>query len=213
MVLDVGTGRGLFSIWFARYGCRVHALDISGEMIELARKNAESMKVKDRILFFLGDAEDLSIFPRETYDWVSCMSTLDHLPDLNKAIAEMAARLRKGSLFLFNYCPPNSFYGIFFRLYVTYISKFYKLGNEGGLVARLYSHSEIEQTLQRHHIAIERRYGLGIFCFPLRPEYEMGMLTGIPRCINRLEEALLPFYKLKILAKRCQLVLCIGRKD
>lgn len=211
-VLDVGTGRGMFSIWFAQHSCQVDALDISSEMLDIARKNAQSIGVKDKINFFLADAEDLSRFSHQSYDMVSCMSTFDHIPDLNLAVGEMADKLKKGGYFLFTYCPANSLHGCLFRLYANYISKYYKLSQEKGLVARLYPHREIEQILSNHNISLERRCGIGLFCLLLRPEFERGIITGIPRWINRLEEHFFPYYKAGFFMKRSQVVVGIGRK-
>jgi Ribosomal protein L11 methyltransferase (PrmA) len=41
LVLDVGTGSGVFSIWAALHGCRVLAIDINKRAIEMACKNAK----------------------------------------------------------------------------------------------------------------------------------------------------------------------------
>ena len=213
-VLDVGTGRGLFAIWFAEYGCQVQALDISREMLDLARTNAENRNVADRVRFSIGDAEDLSSFPEETYDWVSCVATFDHIPDLRRAVGEIAKRLKKGGHFLFSYCPPDSLHGWLFKLYIHYISKFYKLGDkENGLVAHLYSHEEIEHILADHSMIIERRLGIGLLCLLLRPEFERGIITAVPRYFSQLEEWCFPFYRSRFFMKRCQIVVGISTKS
>jgi len=211
-VLDVGTGRGMFSIWFAGQGCQVDALDISSEMLHIARKNAQTAQVQDMVSFSLGDAEDLSGLPQGVYDWVSCMCTFDHIPNLDKAVGQMAGKLKKDGYLLFTYCPTNSFHGCLFRLYANYISKYYKLSQENGLIARLYTHKEIERILSNHNLSLERRYGVGLFCLLLRPEFERGIITAIPRGISRLEEYLVPFYKSSFFAKRCQIIVGFARK-
>ncbi len=213
-VLDVGTGRGLFAIWFAECGCQVQALDISREMLNLARANAENRNVAGKVRFFVGDAEDLSSFPEETYDWVSCMATFDHIPDLGRAVGEMAKRLKQGGRFLFSYCPPDSLHGWLFKLYMNHISKFYRLGSkENGMVARLHSHEEIEHIFAGHAMIIERRLGVGLFCLLLRPEFERGTPTAVPRYLNQLEEQYFPFYESVFFMKRCQIVVGISRKS
>lgn len=62
-IVDVGTGSGVIAICLARQTprCRLQAVDISPEALEVARKNAEDHAVADRIQFSAGDL--LSNFP------------------------------------------------------------------------------------------------------------------------------------------------------
>ena len=57
LVLEIGTGSGAIAIALARHvpGCRVVATDISPEALEVARANARSQGVDDRIEFVEGD--------------------------------------------------------------------------------------------------------------------------------------------------------------
>jgi release factor glutamine methyltransferase len=45
LVLDVGTGSGVFAIWAALHGCRVLGIDINQRAIDMARKNAERNQI------------------------------------------------------------------------------------------------------------------------------------------------------------------------
>lgn len=211
-VLDVGAGRGLFTIWFARQGCQVDAVDISAEMLAVARRNVAAAGVADRVTFHEGDAEDLSRFPEGGYDWVSCMHTFDHIPDLPKGLGSMTARLEKGGSLLFTYCPEEALHGILFRFYARFASRFVRLGMEEKLVARLYRFSRIAELLEGRGIALERMAGVGLTCMFFRPEFERGLLTRLTRGISRLEERLWPFYRSPFLARRCQVFLGLGRR-
>ena len=210
--MDVGTGRGLFTIWFAQQGSQVNAIDISPEMLELAREKAKEMNVEKRITFQLGSAEELLNIPDGSFDLASCMCTFDHIPDLDKAVAAMSRKLKDQGLFLFTYCPYSSLHGKLFRFYAKYISKQYKLSDEEGLVAKLYHHKEIEEVLARHNICIERRLGVGLFCLLLRPQFERNALFAIPRYISKIEEGLIPFYQSDFFVNRSQIVIGLGRK-
>lgn len=57
VIVDVGTGTGCIAIALARArpDATVWAVDISGEALSLARKNAERLGVPDRITFLRGD--------------------------------------------------------------------------------------------------------------------------------------------------------------
>ncbi|MBN2151538.1 MAG: class I SAM-dependent methyltransferase [Candidatus Lokiarchaeota archaeon] len=66
-ILTVGGGTGHFSIPLARRGLRVTHLDISGEMLRVARRNAEGL---DNVTFVEGNATDLKQFPGRAFDLV-----------------------------------------------------------------------------------------------------------------------------------------------
>lgn len=56
-VIDVGTGSGCIAVTLAKYlsDCKLAAIDISSEALEVARKNADQLDVSDKIHFFQGD--------------------------------------------------------------------------------------------------------------------------------------------------------------
>jgi len=211
-VLDVGAGRGLFSIWFAQRGCTVDAVDLSPEMLALAQENAAEARLTARITFHQADAEDLAAFDASGYDLVSCMQTFDHLPHLETAVRQLAARLKPGGRLIFTYVPPASLYGLLYRAYARWGSCFHRLNEEQGLVARMYPNRYIAELLAENGLALEHRYGIGLTCILLRPEFERGLLTAIPRALNRLEERLFPFYRRPLPALLCTHILGIAQK-
>ena len=68
-ILDVGAATGAFSIPLARMGYEVVHLDLSEEMIRLAREKAEGLP---NIRFIKQDAADLSMFGTNEFDVVLC---------------------------------------------------------------------------------------------------------------------------------------------
>jgi 2-polyprenyl-6-hydroxyphenyl methylase/3-demethylubiquinone-9 3-methyltransferase len=86
-VLDVGTGKGRFSIPYAQEQARVVAMDLSAEMLQEACRRARGMGAKPG--FVLGDAEHLP-FPKGAFQIVSCMEMLMHVPDPQAVILEVA---------------------------------------------------------------------------------------------------------------------------
>jgi release factor glutamine methyltransferase len=69
--IDIGTGSGNIPIAFAHEhpGARVTAVDVSAEALELARRNAETHGVLDRIRFVQGNLFE-SVPAGETFDFV-----------------------------------------------------------------------------------------------------------------------------------------------
>ena len=96
-VLDVGTGPGFYAIILAERGYHVTAVDLSGKMLEQARKNAGALA--ERIDFQLMDAQDLA-FPDESFDAVVTRNLTWNLPDPVRAYREWRRVLRPGGAVL-----------------------------------------------------------------------------------------------------------------
>ena len=90
----VGTGKNL------RYyppGCRIIAVDISGEMLNVARKRAAQLSMS--VSFLLTDAEALP-FPDKSFDTVVSSLTTCTFPNPVAALKEMARVCRPGGRIL-----------------------------------------------------------------------------------------------------------------
>lgn len=68
-ILDIGAATGAFSIPLAKMGYDVVHLDLSDEMIRIAKENAEGL---DNIEFIKRNAVNLDIFETDEFDLVLC---------------------------------------------------------------------------------------------------------------------------------------------
>ncbi|MCA1687217.1 MAG: class I SAM-dependent methyltransferase [Actinobacteria bacterium] len=79
-ILDVGCGSGVYSIDFARRGAgRVVGVDFSGNMLKLARQEAEQHRVADRCEFIQADFLELDL--EDKFDISIAMGVFDYVPD------------------------------------------------------------------------------------------------------------------------------------
>lgn len=99
-VLDVGCGQGTQAIRLARAGYQVHGLDLSEELLAVARAAAagESGEVRQRLRFDHGDLLHLGSSFSGRFDAVCCHGVLMYLPSLDDALAALAAAARPGGL-------------------------------------------------------------------------------------------------------------------
>jgi ubiquinone/menaquinone biosynthesis C-methylase UbiE len=97
-VLDVGCGPGTISADFARLVApgQVTGIDLSLEVIELARRNTDGSDVAN-LSFQVGDAYDLA-FADASFDVVYAHQVLQHLSDPVRALREMRRVLVPGGL-------------------------------------------------------------------------------------------------------------------
>ena len=90
-VLEIGCGIGVDSVRFAQSGASVTALDISSNSVALARQNSELHGLSDRMIFKVGDAENLSeCVAQEPYDLIYSFGMLHHTPNPERVINQLA---------------------------------------------------------------------------------------------------------------------------
>jgi 2-polyprenyl-6-hydroxyphenyl methylase / 3-demethylubiquinone-9 3-methyltransferase len=98
-VLDVGCGGGLLCETLARAGAEVTGIDLAPGMIEVARLHAAAQNLN--IDYRLQDAQELSLAAPGTFDIVTCMEMLEHVPHPAATIAALARLVRpQGAVFV-----------------------------------------------------------------------------------------------------------------
>jgi SAM-dependent methyltransferase len=118
-VLDLATGTGITAIAARERGAQVTGLDLTPELLAVAREHAARAGFED-IDFREGDAEALP-FADASFDVV--LSTCGHMfaPDQPKVSAEMARVLRPGGRAVFLAWTPDGGLGGWFRITNRYV--------------------------------------------------------------------------------------------
>ncbi|MGV7194991.1 bifunctional 2-polyprenyl-6-hydroxyphenol methylase/3-demethylubiquinol 3-O-methyltransferase UbiG [Xanthomonas axonopodis] len=98
-VLDVGCGGGLLSESMARLGAQVTAIDLAPELVKVARLH--SLESGVQVNYRVQSVEDLAAEQPGSFDAVTCMEMLEHVPDPTAIIRACASLLKPGGkLFL-----------------------------------------------------------------------------------------------------------------
>jgi 2-polyprenyl-6-hydroxyphenyl methylase / 3-demethylubiquinone-9 3-methyltransferase len=93
-VLDVGCGGGLLSEAMAQAGAEVTAIDLSPELVRIARLHGLESGVK--VDYRQQPVEALAAAEPGSFDVVTCMEMLEHVPDPGAIVAACAALLKPG---------------------------------------------------------------------------------------------------------------------
>jgi len=93
-VVDVGCGGGLLSEAMARTGARVVGLDLAEDLLRVAELHALESNVT--VSYRLESAEQHAADHASSYDVVTCMEMLEHVPDPSAVVAALAQLARPG---------------------------------------------------------------------------------------------------------------------
>ncbi len=93
-VLDVGCGGGLLAEGMVRRGARVTGIDLAPAAIEVARLHAIESGL--HVDYRLASAEELAGAEPGTFDLVTCLELLEHVPDPAALVAALARLVRPG---------------------------------------------------------------------------------------------------------------------
>lgn len=98
MVMDMATGTGDLAIAMAHRikDVRILGIDLSEEMLAVARQKIESEGVSDRIEVKKGDAENLTFVDSETMDAATVAFGVRNFENLEKGLTEIYRTLRTG---------------------------------------------------------------------------------------------------------------------
>lgn len=104
VILDLGCGAGRHSIYLAKKGAFVHAIDFSKEMLKRAERKAKKNMAK--IIFKQYDIMKALPYKNETFEVVLCSLVLNHFKNFKPIFKEVARVLRKRGLFMLSDIHP-----------------------------------------------------------------------------------------------------------
>ena len=104
LVLDLGCGTGKMALELARRGYDMTGVDISAEMLDIAREAAERAGLSDKMLWLLQDITEFELYGTVELA-VSCLDTVNHLTsrrELKKCLSLVHNYLIPDGLFFFD---------------------------------------------------------------------------------------------------------------
>jgi arsenite methyltransferase len=99
IILDVGCGTGSLALRLASSAAHVHGLDLSSEMVRIARGKAAAQNV-DNVTFHVGPFDDSVSFAPESLDGLCAYSLLHLVEDRKSTLALIYGLLKPGGFFI-----------------------------------------------------------------------------------------------------------------
>ena len=97
--LDAGCGVCSHSVRLANRGFKVQAVDCSQSILKEAKLNVKSKGLENRITVNCADILSLP-FRNETFSHILCWGVLMHIPDLERAMAELSRVLKPAGILI-----------------------------------------------------------------------------------------------------------------
>lgn len=100
-VLDVGCNGGSLGVHLLKKDCYVNGIDLVQDLVDKAKRRG--------IYAEQGEAEDLSRYDDNSFDYVLCGEVLEHLFDPFEAVKEAYRVLKPGGKYIISVPHPKSF--------------------------------------------------------------------------------------------------------
>jgi 2-polyprenyl-6-hydroxyphenyl methylase/3-demethylubiquinone-9 3-methyltransferase len=140
-VLDVGCGGGILAEAMARRGARVTGIDLSEKPLRVAQLHL--LESAQQVRYELAAAEDYAERHAGSFDVVTCMELLEHVPDAASTVAACARLLRPGGRVFFSTINRNPKAYLFAVIGAEYVLKLLPRGTHD--YARFIRPSELAQ--------------------------------------------------------------------
>ncbi|MDY0083595.1 MAG: methyltransferase domain-containing protein [Ignavibacteriaceae bacterium] len=161
--LEIGCGTGKNTEWLITKGHKIIAVDLSEEMLTIARNKISN----DNVQFLKADINEDWTFTNEKFDLVVCSLVLEHIENINRIFKLISEHLTENGILYIGELHP-------FKQY---------LGSKAG-----YENEEGKQTVTgfTHHISefISLAKQNGLIITEVKEYFDDGDTTSIPRILT-----------------------------
>ena len=172
-VLDVGCGGGILSEAMAGLGASVTGIDLSDRALQVAELHLLESKVN--VTYRKAAVEALAQEQPATFDVVTCMEVLEHVPQPAEHVAACARLLKPGGRAFFATINRNAKSFLFAIVGAEYILGLLPRGTHE--YAKLIRPSELSGWCRGAGLTVERM--IGMTYNPLNRVYALGPDTGV----------------------------------
>jgi 2-polyprenyl-6-hydroxyphenyl methylase/3-demethylubiquinone-9 3-methyltransferase len=167
-VLDIGCGGGILAESMAAHGATVTGIDLGDAPLAVAKLHLKEsgQKVEYRKI----SAEDMAREKPESFDVVTCMEMLEHVPDPASTVAACARLVKPGGQVFFSTINRNPKSWLFAIVGAEYVLNLLPKGTHEYM--KFIKPSEMERWAR--HAGLTMRELIGMHYNPLTRQYRLG---------------------------------------
>ena len=171
--LDIGCGGGILTEGMAQRGAQVKGIDLSDRALKVAQLHLLESRVA--VDYEAVSAEDLAARAPGSYDVVTCMELLEHVPDPASTARACAALARRGAHVFFSTINRNPKSYLFAVIGAEYVLKLLPKGTHDYL--KFIKPSELARHCR--DAGLEVREIVGMTYNPFTRVYSLGTDTDV----------------------------------
>lgn len=182
-VLDIGCGGGILSESMAQAGASVTGIDLSEKALGVARLHL--LESGGKVDYRMISAEALAAESPGTFDVVTCMEMLEHVPDPASVIASCSALVKPGGHVFFSTLNRNLKSYVLAVIGAEYILGLLPRGTHD--YAKFIKPSELSRWAKS--VALEPDELIGMTYNPLTKKYSLGRDTDVNYLMHTIKAA------------------------
>jgi 2-polyprenyl-6-hydroxyphenyl methylase/3-demethylubiquinone-9 3-methyltransferase len=181
--LDVGCGGGILAEAMAQRGARVKGIDLSDKALKVAQLH--SLESRIAVDYEAISAEDLALRSPSSFDVVTCMELLEHVPDPASTVRACARLARPGGRVFFSTINRNLKSYLFAVIGAEYVLKLLPKGTHD--YAKFIKPSELARHCR--DAALSVREIVGMTYNPFTKSYALGRDADVNYLVHTVREA------------------------
>lgn len=173
-ILDVGCGGGILADAMARKGAEVLGIDLASKALKVAQLHALEAQTEG-VQYREISAEGLAAEQPGTFDVVTCMEMLEHVPDPSLVVKACATLVKPGGHVFFSTINRNAKAFLFAIVGAEYVLNLLPRGTHE--YAKLIKPSELAAYCR--HTNLDLRHTKGLQYNPLTKNYWLDANTSV----------------------------------
>jgi 2-polyprenyl-6-hydroxyphenyl methylase / 3-demethylubiquinone-9 3-methyltransferase len=182
-VLDVGCGGGILSESMAQGGAQVTGIDLAEKSLQVAQLHALEANVQ--LDYRCVAVEALAQEKPQTFDVVTCMEMLEHVPDPASVVRACAALVKPGGHVFFSTLNRNAKAYLMAVVGAEYVLNLLPRGTHD--YSKFIKPSELAAWMRQS--GLELQHQTGVTYNPLNKQYSLTTDTSVNYMLHAIKEA------------------------
>lgn len=182
-VLDVGCGGGILSESMAKRGAQVTGIDLAEKSLQVAQLHALEANVT--LEYRCVAVEALAQEKPQTFDVVTCMEMLEHVPDPASVVRACAALVKPGGHVFFSTLNRNAKAYLMAVVGAEYVLNLLPRGTHD--YSKFIKPSELAAWMRQ--AGLELQHQTGVTYNPLNKQYSLTTDTSVNYMLHAIKEA------------------------